>query len=399
MAPWTTLWLPENAEISAAWLDGDKDETVGSSSLDREKVADADLEDVVRDVRRYGSVYDLLDELADHPRGTFNVVYPDPSFSGCDEVVRNSDKTDVDLPFVPAWETMGTEEDDPTPLNHWWFAFMAARVEYGPFSDMSLIYDEGGDLVPEGAADDTHRTQKKLKWARSVYADSRKFRFSIYWGIHYEENLHHTIRRECERWIQMPDKSPNPVKRRSTTHPLGMDKVPMFTDLMSHRDKGGGTFLIFDESEFDLVSWYLIDALDRTTPGEGETDAWLKIVLEEPETDEPETPDEPTLHYDSSVFKVWTAPDERRLYAKDPHQGYVDLMSGLEVEPLQYDGPEYTFEGVEEDDPGDYLLVQMRNEREGGLVTAARIPIDDTAAGSGIGLEDENDDRDGEVSV
>lgn len=351
---WTTLWLPEHASIEATW----QSEHAGVAP------EPVDLEDVVRQVRYYDDPVDLLDRLADEPGGTFHVVYPDPSFTGLQALTRATDRVPETLPFTPAWATIG--EESATPLVHWWYAFFLAAVDFREADYwLSVIFDEAGDLTPQYAKEDQHMTYSKLVLIRSLYADSRKFRVSLYWSAHYEENLHDILRREVERRIDMPDGSPNPVERRSKTHPVGFRTVPMRSSELVGRDPSGGA-LMFNESRFTPYTWKDITRRDGD-------DRWLKLSMGEPEWDDDEASDEPELVYDRSVFKRWTAGDEDRLYVRDPGSGYIDVMTGAEVEPLESPVEDWEFDGIRE--AGGERLVSMLSQGSDEQTVVARLPI------------------------
>jgi hypothetical protein len=303
-----------------------------------------------------------LDQLGQQPGGTFHVVYPDPSFTRCEQLTRETDRVSESLPFVPEWKTIGDET--ATPLQHWWIVFALSAVEFRESQFwLSLIFDEAGDLAPEDAEEDDHRTWAKLSLLRSIYASSRKFRLSFYWSAHYEENLHHKFRREVERRISMPDGSPNPTTDRTRSIPLGFDTVPMFADLIGGRDVG--TALMFDESEFQLYKWKDFTRRD-------DDDRWLKIDLGEPDHGADDS-DEPALEYDTSIFKRWTAGDEDRLYVRDPGAGYLDVYSGAEVEPLESPKESLEFAGIRE--VGEERVVSMHTEGSADQIVVARLPI------------------------
>lgn len=328
--PWTTLWLPANAEVSAEWVYGD-DETPA------EDVDDLDGE--VREVRRYEDVLDLVESLADHPAGTFNVVYPDPSFSGCEELCRRTDRTPETLPFTPEWQALG--DAGGTPVRHWWYAFILGRIEFASsYGWTSLIFDEARDLAPQDVEQDDHRSYAKASLFADLVRDSRRFKFSIYATIHREKQLFWMVSEQFERRIDMPDGTENPRKRRSKSHPQGWSSVPMYADVMSTRNVG--TALMYDESTFQLYSWKDIWAKAELP------DRVLKITLDQPETDEDEEETGPSVQYDPRVFKEWRRPDEHRLYVRDPGSGYIDLMNGTEGEPLESPEPGLRFGAIEE---------------------------------------------------
>lgn len=357
---WTTVWVPENAAHTTEWEE--------ESEFDA--ASEADLEELVREVRTYEDPVDLLEKLEDHPAGTFNVVYPDPSFQGCEGLTTQTDRVSETLPFVPEWEAIG--EETGTPLPHWWYAFMLAAVDHRPrYSWLSVIFDEAGDLFPENAEDDAHKTFAKINLLRSCYADSRRRRLSIYWAAHYEENLHHKVRREVMHRIDMADKTPNPRTKLRSSIPVGFDTVPMRTDIMSSRKVG--VALLYNQKEFQIYRWKEI------TSKPDDEERWLKITLGEPERDDEDEDTGPTLRYEPSIFRRWTAPSEDRLYVKDPGEGYVDAMSGQEIEPLASPRDGWHFAGVETRTEGDVdvAIVQLVADETGESKVVAEIPIEE----------------------
>ncbi|MFC7077862.1 ATP-binding protein [Haloarcula halophila] len=359
---WATLWLPEHADPDPSW------ESEGEQFV----ADDADLDEVVRSVETYADPADLLAQLEAHPSGTFNVVYPDPSFAGCEELTADTNRVAETLPFVPEWRTMGDETG--TPLSHWWYAFMLACVEARPtYSWLSVIFDEAGDLTPEDAEDDEHRTFKKLSLLRSVYADSRRAKLSIYWSAHYEENLHHKIRREVMWRVDMPDETPNPRTSYRNSVPVGYGTVPMHTDVMSSRKVG--TALMYNQKEFTLYRWKDIPQLDAD---EGR---WLQLELGEPDTEDDDQETGPTLQYDSAIFSRWRKGDEDRLYVKDPGDGYLDVQTGQEVDALASPKDGLTFGGIEPTE--EYYLVRMRDE-SGEETIVAKLPKQEIGLGDGV---------------
>lgn len=358
---WATVWLPANASIDPEW----KSEKRGDGTTG------ADLEEEVRQICRYEDPVDLLDQLGQQPGGSFHVIYPDPSFTGCSDLTRRTNRVPEELPFTPAWKTVGDES--ATPLQHWWFAFLLAAVEFRESQYwVSLIFDEAGDLAPADAEEDEHRTWKKVSLLRSIYASSRKFRLSMYWSYHYEENIHEKFRREIERRISMPDGSPNPTTDRTRSIPLGFDRVKMYSDLIG--DRKTGTALMYSEGEFQLYTWPDLSRI-------GEDNRWLKISLSEPDHDEEDDVDEgPSLEYDNSIFKRWSAGDEDRLYVRDPGAGYLDTYTGAEVEPLESPKENLRFGGIRELD--EELIVTMFAQGSDDSIVVARIPIQKSGLGS-----------------
>lgn len=349
---WTTLYLPANADIEATWMDEDEEAPIAPVD---------DLEDEVRDVVYYEDVFDLLEQIGEGPAGTFNVVYPDPSFSGCEDVMRATDRIASVPPFTPKWEA---DEDNPTtPLIHWWFAFICARVESGPFHWLSLFFDEIGDLADEDTSQDAHRSYDLLKLMRSCMGEMRRRKWSLWAFGHREVNVHEKWRREFMRRIHIPDGSPNPVKEKTSTHPLGFKTVPMYRDIMSNEDTG--TVLAYSQKSFEKFRHPNIpdDPEDRHR--------FLKIETLEPEvkpTDDEETLE---LEFDDAVFSEWQNAHKHRLYVNEPGSGWVCAETGEVGEELESPIEDLSF--VQEPREGEqYIEVLLEDGDE--LLVVARIP-------------------------
>ena len=324
---WTTLYLPANAECDPQWM---------YEGSDRPADTDADLERLVRDVYYYDDVFDLLEELGERDGGTFNVVYPDPSFSGCAEATEALENVAGRLPFVPEWEADAPE--DATPLIQWWFGFWFARKEHGPFVWMSLIFDEVGDWLEEGARQDASRLYDKIKSLRKVWAASRKRLMSMYFFAHKEANVHWMVREEFKWRVHMPDNSPNPNQNQRSTIPQGFDTVQMYGDIMSDKDVGVG--LIYTQNEFVFSG----------DPEIG--DRWLKIDLNPPAAvvDAGEAATELDLEepeYDDELFTYWQNGVQERLVVNDPGSGYVDCQAGTLSEGIESPVAELVFAEIE----------------------------------------------------
>jgi len=364
--PWTTLFLPAHADVTPEWQT-ESDQPIGRVE---------DLADVVRDVYYYSDVHDLLDELGEVPDGSFCVVYPDPSFAGCRRATRESDRVAGELPFVAEWETDDPSEE--TPIIHWWFAFVLARVEHGPFRWMSLLFDEAGDLMPEGASQAESRLHDKIQALRGSWAASRKRLLSLYFFIHHEENIHHDIRREFKWRVHMPDGSSNPVSRRLSSHPIGFKgDIPMKADIMSEKDPGIG--LCYDKNRFTHFRWANIPHFTE------DRERWLKIRLEAPaepptRTLDVDEDDGPTLEFDEAILREWSNQHGTRLYVCAPGNGYVQVEPSVEI-GADLESPVEAL--VFEDDlaldaeAGVYEL-RMRN-RDDESIVVARIPRSTTS--------------------
>jgi hypothetical protein len=182
------------------------------------------------------------------------VVYPDPTMQGCQEVYeRSEEKTYEGLEFSPS-----------DPANHWWFAWMLARVERGPHHWTTWICDEVGDLAPQSAQNDEFSTYQKVVMMKDCWVDARKFGFTIFAFGHSEKDIHQLIRQKIRWRIQMRG-SANPTSASSV---VGFGSVPMETDITSHMSVGRA--LMYTETNFSKFAWK-----DMPTP----TDHKLKISL------------------------------------------------------------------------------------------------------------------------
>ena len=379
---WTTLYLPKHASVEAVWMDEDQDLTNG------EPIAPIDdLEEIVRHVVYYEDVIDLLEKLSTGHPGTFNVVYPDPSFSGCTELSRETSRGQFDeLPYIPEWEARLEENIDPTPTSHWWFMFLVACVDYSSFYKfMTFTFDEAGDLMPQRARQDAHRLYDKVEVARSCIADSRRAGLSILMGIHRRGNVKADILKEFKRWVWMPQGTSNPVEHRASSYPPGWSSVSMPFDLMGHREgpRDAPIALCFTESQDTEFRW------GDVSTGEF---SGKKLVIrldepeEKPETEDVEEPD-PELEYDESIFGEWENQTAHRLYVKDPGKGYVSVGSAEVGNDLVSPLDDLAFlDGLVKKDR--HREVRMR-DGNGEEIVVARIPLksqEDTSGSRQVGV-------------
>lgn len=255
---WTKLILPKSAEVDARWKPRDI-----RKGMDGEA---ADLEDQVDEVVYYDDVREVFEHLEPHQ---FHVVYPDPAFRGCEAVMKETEYCPHHVEFTP--ETATDEPDERTPTIHWWFAFCAARLEYGPYDWVSLIFDECADLAPDSARADKSQTYEKIVSLRRVMADSRKYYFSLFFFGHHEENLHSKIRRTIQWRIDMPDGTANPCQANNDRPPVGFNQIPFRADMLSRQGVGRG--LWWTETNFTRFTWDDI----AVNPEDGAR--WLQIRL------------------------------------------------------------------------------------------------------------------------
>lgn len=260
LKPWTVLYLPANAEVTPTWRPTDMRADNGGEA--------AALEEIVKEVVYYDDLQDLLQQFDRHE---FAVVYPDPTFSGCNEVMEQSGYCPHEVEYITPSAAEHDEQLKPTPLVHWWFAFNVARLEYGPYDWMSLMFDEAADLAPESARADKAQTYEKVMSLRRVMADSRKYFFSLFFFAHHEENVHSAIRRTIQWRCSMPDGTANPCRDNNDSPPVGYSAIPMKFDMLSGQDVGRG--IVWTETNFTRFSWD-----DFPDPPE-DTSRWLKIKL------------------------------------------------------------------------------------------------------------------------
>lgn len=235
LAPWTTVCLPERVDVTARLEPRDP-------TRDTVEVA---LEDIVREVKRYANPVQLNRQLLDP--GQFHVVYPDPRMAECQLYYEDSEK-----------QRDGVEFAAEDPLDHWWFAWVMARIEYGPHGWMTAILDEIGDICPESAGDDAYGTLPKIKLIKDYYVDARKYGLSFGLFGHSEADIHNELRRKVRWRIQMPG-SANPT---TGSQLVGFNSVPMETTMTERSPVGEA--LIYTESNFEKFGWADLEApLDR----------------------------------------------------------------------------------------------------------------------------------------
>jgi len=237
MRDWTTLWLPSGVEIDGRWME----------AVDR---GEPDPEALCRAVRYYDDVFDLVDQLQDHPKGTYNVVYPDPFFRKCTDALATAD-TAVEQPrFTPK------NEPDPTPASHWWFGFLAARTFDGLRVDsdgernwMTAHIDEFGMLAPESASggETGHWTYECVRIMSDISKEMRSAGVSLVGYAHHEEDVHNNWLKEFDFWVEL---SNNERGNRTTKSeaPKPFRDIEQDTDLLSKRPTGFG--LCYNENRF-----------------------------------------------------------------------------------------------------------------------------------------------------
>jgi len=233
LAPWTTLALPADLPVEMRVVP--KAPNVPAFEID--------ATEIVRDVVRYDSPQDLLEQLT---LGGFYVVYPDPLLRGCESVSRFAYNSVDDC--TPQGEDGPTE---PTPANHWWFAFIAARISQDLFiHPTSINIDEAGNLIDPDASRDEHDTYDKIVWLKDKYADARKKNVSFRYQTHYIHELHEKLRANIRWWVTMNGATP-PVGKS-----LPGDKVcPVNHDVTSTMNKGRAAAWRPGTQNFAGFSW------------------------------------------------------------------------------------------------------------------------------------------------
>lgn len=253
-AEWTTLFLPKNVDQEPIWKP--------RNMMRPNEGEAADLENVVREVVRYEDPIEINDKLKP---GTFNVVYPDPSFTGCDEIMRDSDYVGKKVTFTPIWEA---EDGGGTPVDHWWYAYFVSKLEYGPWDWTSIVFDEVQDFAPQDASNtENAKTHALVESLRKIIDQSRKFWLSIFFFAQGEEDLHAKIRRTMQWRVSLPDESGNPTKNDSA--PLGFSDIPMKKNML--KEKGPGFIVLWTPANFTRLK------SDNIWVDEKWSDRWLKI--------------------------------------------------------------------------------------------------------------------------
>ncbi|EMA09564.1 hypothetical protein [Haloarcula marismortui] len=237
LADWTTLWLPSGVEVDGRWMEG-----VDAS--------DPTPEELCRAVRYYSDVFELVEQLQDHPKGTYNVVFPDPYFRGCSDALATADATVKQPEFKPK------NEPDPTPASHWWFGFLAARTFDGLRVDndgernwMTVHIDEFGMIAPEAASggETGHWTYECVRTMANISKEMRSAGLSLIGYAHHEEDVHNHWLKEFDFWVEL---SNNERGNRTTKAeaPKPFRDIEQDQDLLSKRPKGFG--LCYNENRF-----------------------------------------------------------------------------------------------------------------------------------------------------
>lgn len=231
MAPYATVAVPAHLDVSVRIVP--KNPSVSPFEVD--------LEDIARDVVRYSGPRDLVSGLT---RGQFYVVFPDPTFKNCEAVSQ--------FPYHAPGDTTPVGEDgpsEPTPPDHWWFAFMSARVTHDLYGHWTtLLLDEAGNLLDPDASKDVHKTYQKIEWWMEKFADARKKGVTVDTMCHAVAERHRKIRAKERRWLTMNGTSP-PIGKSMP----GDKTCPMYEDYVSDMDAGQGQ--IWTTQNYASISW------------------------------------------------------------------------------------------------------------------------------------------------
>lgn len=222
-APWARVCLPEGVDVHARFV----------PKAPTQDGFEVELEDVVREVVHYRNPEHLNHDLL--KEGQFHVVYPDPKMRGIQSIYEDTQEKQYD----------GLEFTADDPLNHWWFGYVLARVEQGPYHWTSLIFDEIGDIAPEAARNDEFGHYQKVELFKDCLVDARKTGLSIFMFGHTESDIHSMIRRKIRWRVAMAGKA-NPT---SGSQVVGFNNVPMNENLSSNLEVG--KMVPYNESRFD----------------------------------------------------------------------------------------------------------------------------------------------------
>ncbi|WP_435099624.1 hypothetical protein [Halarchaeum sp. P4] len=239
LAPWAKLLLPKSQEATVKVSPPQH----GSKSFEMAP------EDIAREVEYYTGIFDLFERFEP---GKLHVVYPDPYGSGVSDLFAQSARTDNFQWINHA--SMGDDESDydtPTPLSHWWFAFVVGMVDLMGPEFLSLILDEVGDLLPQAARSGpkNHHWYEKVETFRDALVDARKNNKSIYMFGHNEADVHDLVRRKLRWRITMPG-WPNPTKGDKV---VGFKDAPMEEQHTKYFNVGKG--LWWTALHYSKFSW------------------------------------------------------------------------------------------------------------------------------------------------
>lgn len=235
LAPWTVLCLPASCK-------GEVDARLEPADASGEPlpVSPADL---AREVAWYDDPADLNERIL--APGRFHVVYPDPHLRGCQAVYEASEAQVDGVEFAP-----------DHPPQHWWYAYLVARVDRGPHLWTTVVLDEFPELAGSAAAKDGYGSYQKVELLADLWVDFRRKGVSVWAAGHAESEIHEMVRRKVEWRAELTG---NPT---SAGQVVGVSNVPMNTNLAASYpfDK----YLLWTEAAFERrLSWVgLADPID-----------------------------------------------------------------------------------------------------------------------------------------
>ncbi len=234
LGPWARLVLPESANVTA---------TLNPVRPTDEPLRDVDLSNYVREIVRYSGPVDALEKCR---AGAVNVVYPDPSFSGCEDLYRAtqsrrvSEIADRDVLFA---------RGDPLP--HWWISVLLAATdgrEAG--TPIAFLFDEIKDIAPESAAKDSYGSYQKVhELGGDLSADLRKRGVTLVGAGHGEVAVSSEWRRKIHYRVHTAGRE----APQSAGGLIGFDSTPFFHDI--NQNKGPGEGVAFDSENFEEITW------------------------------------------------------------------------------------------------------------------------------------------------
>jgi len=235
LAPWVRLVLPAAAEI---------DTTLRPERPTDPVHADPDLANIAREVVRYRGPVDALRQCR---AGGINVVYPDPTFAGCERLYQSIPSRTVE---APAGRDRLFAPGDPLP--HWWVALLLAAVDGRDAStSLALIWDEIKDIAPDDAKKDNFGSYQKVhQLGGDLAADLRKRNVTLVGAGHGEVAVSARWRRKIHYRLHTAGRA---VPTTDGAAPLGFGATPLNANVNSGKDPGEGT--LFAPENFEEVAW------------------------------------------------------------------------------------------------------------------------------------------------
>jgi len=232
LAPWTTIAVPAGIPVDVRIVPESPE--VAPFTVD--------LADICRDVVRYESPRDLLDQLLE---GQFYVVFPDPLHRGCEEASRYAFHGPDRVTPVGEPGPSG-----PTPADQWWFAFVQARIKFSEFNHWtSILFDEAGNLFDPDAEKDEHDEYQKVRKFAKDFADARKNGVSVFSYAHTLSEVTHFFGAKQRWWVTMGGASP-PIGRSMP----GDKSCPIPAERYT-RDMETGEAMAWNTNNYASISW------------------------------------------------------------------------------------------------------------------------------------------------